>query len=779
MPGLNEISLRPGAPDQYWLLLPIVLLPALGALVNGLFGSRLKRDTIHTLACAMVFTSFALSVVAFLQLAALPHEARHLTYRAYEWFTVTLPAAFGSAQDYRIPIDVAFRLDPLAATMLLVVTGVGSLIHLYSTGYMAHDESPGRFFSYMNLFTFAMLVLVLGESLPVMFVGWEGVGLCSYLLIGFWFDKDENAKAGMKAFIVNRIGDLGFLVGIFLLALSLGVLSFPEMEQVAAHAPTQLTKPAFDLSFSLFGWDIAWRPAIATIAAICLFVGAAGKSAQLPLYVWLPDAMAGPTPVSALIHAATMVTAGVYMVARMHFLFVLTASGMAVVAVTGALTAVFAATIALTQNDIKKVLAYSTVSQLGYMFVAVGVGAHVTGVFHVVTHAFFKACLFLGAGSVIVAMHHRQDIREMGGLKALMPRTRWTFLAATLAIAGFPFTSGFFSKDAILWHALARDSGRYGILPPILLTLLLAGAALTAFYMFRLYFLVFGGESRADEDTLAHIKESPSSMTLPLVVLGALSIAAGLLNPEALHALGLNVPLTFEGWLAPGIEEGVPAVGIAEMRKPFELPLVGASSVIALAAMGFAWIWYRRGPSAEAERLAARVPGLYALVLDKWRIDELYEATIVRSLRWLARAGHEAIDKLLIDGIMVHGVAGAVNLTGRVVRLVQTGRVQVYAMAMALGTLGILYKLAVPSTDFEARVDGRSVTVNAAEGAGYEYRWDFDGDGRWDTQFGAERRAEHRYRKAGRHEVRLEVRNAFTRSVGEHEVVVRPGRRRR
>jgi NADH-quinone oxidoreductase subunit L len=759
-------------PTAAELLPVIVLLPAAGALWNGVLspvvgryvGYKQSHSGVGFVACGTVFVAFLLSVLAFLDLAAMPEEARHATYHAWDWFSLRLPPPFGAASDIRVPIEVALRLDALSGTMLLVVTGVGSLIHLYSTAYMHDDPSPGRYFAYLNLFMFAMLVLILGESMPVMFIGWEGVGLASYLLIGFWFDKDENARAGQKAFVVNRVGDLAFLMGIFLLGSQMGTVSFPGMEGLLAHAPTAVGNVAFTL------WGFS--PSVATVGAILLFIGACGKSAQLPLYVWLPDAMAGPTPVSALIHAATMVTAGVYMVARMHFLFVLSGTAMAVVAVTGAVTALFAASIALTQNDIKKVLAYSTVSQLGYMFVAVGVGAYVTGIFHVVTHAFFKACLFLGAGSVIHAMSGEQDVRKMGGLRAKLPTTHWTFLAATFAIAGFPLTAGFFSKDAILWAAFAREPGRLAGLHLFLYATLILSAACTAFYMFRLYFLVFAGASRADHHTQEHVHESPWPMTIPLVVLAVLSLGAGFLNAEALHGL---VPLWFEHWLAPGIEHGVPHIEVAPARASLELGFVGVSIVVALASILFARAWYGSGPSAQASGLAARVPGLYRLVLDKWRIDELYDHTIVRALAWMGRVGADIIDPGLIDRVMVHGTAGLAKLMGQLGRLTQTGRVQVYAMFMALGVAGILFRLTTPQVDFAREIDGRRMRVEALEGPGYEYRWDFDGDRRWDTVFADDHRAQHRFEKSGRYTVRLEVRGPLGSSRIEHQVRVKGG----
>src|SRR5919108_6439302 len=462
----------------------IVFLPLIGAIINGLLGSaiqkRMGKGAISFIACAPVILAFGLSLTAFIALTGLPAEQRFLIDRLYTWIEL------GS-----LKVDMAFWVDPLSAVMILVVTGVGGLIHIYATGYMHEDNAFWRFFAYLNLFTAAMLTLVTGDNLLVMFVGWEGVGLCSYALIGFWYQDHNNARAGNKAFIVNRVGDFGFVLGVFLLFWSLdaqghGTLTFREIARWASTLQGQML----------------WGIPVVTLATLFLFVGATGKSAQIPLHVWLPDAMAGPTPVSALIHAATMVTAGVYMVARLGALYVLSPAAMAIVAIVAAATALFAATIAITQNDIKKVLAYSTVSQLGYMFLAMGVGAYAQGIFHLVTHAFFKACLFLGAGSVIHAMGGEQDMSKMGGLRKHMPRTFITYLLATLAIMGFPGTAGFFSKDGILEEAYARGG-------PGLWLAGLCGAGLTAFYMWRQVFMTFFGESRADEHTKHHLHESP------------------------------------------------------------------------------------------------------------------------------------------------------------------------------------------------------------------------------------------------------------------------------
>ncbi len=489
------------------LLRWIPLIPLLGSVINLFFGRALGKQRAGALASAAVGASFALAFYLFWQLPA-TGSFRDLVYT---WI-----------QSGSFQVNLAFQVDALTAVMLLIVTGIGFLIHLYSLGYMGHDADMVRFFVYLNLFIFFMLVLVMGDNLLLLFVGWEGVGLCSYLLIGFWYHDHNNTIAANKAFIVNRVGDWGFILGIFVLVAELGrqgiwTLDFAEL---AKHVQLM-------------------QPGTITLITFLLFIGAAGKSAQLPLFVWLPDAMAGPTPVSALIHAATMVTAGVYMTARLHFLFALAPATLAVIAVIGAATAFFAATIALTQNDIKKVLAYSTVSQLGYMFLAVGMGAFGAAIFHVFTHAFFKACLFLGSGSVIHALGGEQDMRKMGGLKSHMPRTYWTYVVATLAIAGVPFTAGFFSKDLILWQTFSHGAG-------ILWGVGLITAGMTAFYMFRQLFMVFHGECRADDHAKAHLHESPAVMTWPLMILAVGSIFTGWLGaPEYLWGS------RWDHWLAP------------------------------------------------------------------------------------------------------------------------------------------------------------------------------------------------------------------------------------
>ena len=606
-------------PIQTDYLRWIVLLPLVGAAVNGLLGAvlqkRIGKWIISLFACAPVLISFLLSLQAFLDLLALKPDERFLIDRLYPWLSV------GSLR-----VDMAFWVDPLSAVMILVVTGVGGLIHIYSTGYMREDKSYWRYFAFLNLFTCAMLLLVTADNLLLMFVGWEGVGLCSYALIGFWYHDHVNARAGNKAFIVNRVGDLGFVLGLFLVFWSLdrsghGTLVFREIEKFSAL---------------LQGQEI-WGVGVVTLVTLFLFVGATGKSAQIPLHVWLPDAMQGPTPVSALIHAATMVTAGVYMVCRLHFLFSAAPATLAVIAAIGVATALFSATIALTQTDIKRVLAYSTVSQLGYMFLAAGVAAYGAAVFHLMTHAFFKACLFLGSGSVIHAMGGEQDMRKMGGLRRSLPYTFWTFAVAVLAIAGTPLTAGFFSKDEILWQAFSSPHGS-----PLLWVLGVAGAGLTAFYMFRQFFLVFFGECRADHHVKAHLHESPKAMTLPLVLLAIGSIAAGWIGlPEIFGGS------RFAEWLEPvfGAHREVHASGSSE-----EI-LMALSVAVAAAGFYLAYLIYYRGRLAP-ERFSSLAGGLfYRLSYNKYYIDEIYQFFFVNGTLLLARIG-AWIDQYIIDFIV-------------------------------------------------------------------------------------------------------------------------------
>ncbi|HET9693731.1 MAG TPA: NADH-quinone oxidoreductase subunit L [Steroidobacteraceae bacterium] len=617
------------------LLTVIVLLPLAGFVLNGLFGRRLSRTFVSAVGCGLPILAFIATLKAFGQLQLAGPDAA-LVEVVYRW------ASFGTTG-----FDVAFYFDRLSAVMTLIVTGVGSLIHVYSTGYMKDDPGYARYFAYLNLFLFFMLTLVLGRSLLVCFVGWEGVGLASYLLIGFWFEDPAKAAAGKKAFITNRIGDAGFLLGLFLLYHALGTL---DMDQINAA----------------FGAPVA--PAVsASLVGLLLFIGATGKSAQIPLHVWLPDAMAGPTPVSALIHAATMVTAGVYLVARMHGIYEHAPEASAVVAVIGVLTAFFAATIALVQTDIKKVLAYSTVSQLGLMFLALGVGAYGVAVFHVYTHAFFKACLFLGAGSVIHALGGEQDIRRMGGLARRIPVTFVTFAVATAAIAGIPPLAGFFSKDEILWFAFASERGG----SPLLWAIGSATALMTSFYMFRLLWLTFLTPSRMSHEVEHHVHESPLSMTSALVILATLSAVGGFL--ELPHFL----------------EPVLPLATARESLHHLEHTLVYVA--IAVAVAGFlAATWLYRHGLAKGDALAARFPRLHALLGGKYFVDELYDATLGRPLHWVSdRVFLRAGDRFLIDGTL-HGLASTTRrVAGRLGRI-ETGQLQWYVAMAALGILGCL-----------------------------------------------------------------------------------------
>ncbi len=604
----------------------IVLLPLLGATINFLAGAKLQKAmgkrAISLLGCGVVLGAFAIALGGFLRMLALAPEQRFMLDRLWQWFDIG-----------GLKLDVAFWLDPLSMTMTLIVTGVGGLIHLYSTGYMHDDESYWRFFAWLNLFTFAMLVLVLADNLWLMFVGWEGVGLCSFALIGFWHRVLANTTAGNKAFIVNRIGDWAFVVALYMLFWALAAVGHPTLvtREVAQYAPLLAGRAGY-FGMSLVG-----------IVTLLLFIGATGKSAQIPLYVWLPDAMAGPTPVSALIHAATMVTAGVYLVARLNFLFSMAPGTMLVVAAAGALTALFAATIGICQNDIKKVLAYSTVSQLGYMFAGVGVGAYAAGVFHLMTHAFFKACLFLGAGSVIHALGGEQDMREMGGLRARMPVTFWTFLAATLALAGVPPFAGFMSKDEILWQAFAKGH-------LVIWFLLWAGAGVTAFYMFRQVYMTFFGKFRGTHEREHHVHEAPPSMAAVLAALGALSAAGGFVMLPAFIA-----PFApFEKFLEPVFSsEATRRVTEAGIQSH------GTEAAMALAALAMVaggWLladlMYRQERLSPA-RMSAAFGRVYRLVLNKYYVDELYDLTVVRPYLAATRA---------VGWFDLHVVDGIVNL---------------------------------------------------------------------------------------------------------------------
>lgn len=630
----------------------IPLFPLIGFLVNGLwylFGQTGTRKPVGAtltgiIASTAIFASFVCSLYLFLDLRGLEETGRVIEATSFSWMKVA-----------ELDLPVTLRVDALSILFCLVITGVGTLIHIYSIGYMGHDETPGKFFAYLNLFCFAMLVLVTGGSLPLLFLGWEGVGLCSYLLIGYWYDDIEKAKAGKKAFIANRVGDLGFLLGMFFVFTTFGTLDFVQLKTAVMSIVSQGTLE------------------VGIITTICLlfFVGCTGKSAQIPLYVWLPDAMAGPTPVSALIHAATMVTSGIYLVSRLSFMFSLSPTAMAVVAWIGALTALFAATIAVAQNDIKKVLAYSTVSQLGYMFLACGVGAYGAGVFHVITHAFFKALLFLGAGSVIYGMHHEQDIMKMGGLKKAMPKTFAVFGFGWLAICGIPPFSGFFSKDEILWMAFGSDHGSTA------LWAIGAGTAvMTAFYMTRLFSLTFLGKQRSD----VHAHETPNVMVAPLAVLAALSLLGGFMGIP--HASWLG------HWLEPIVGHHVPLRSGVE--ESMEWVLMGLSVLGAVIGIGVALKVYAKLELVEGVR--RKWAGLLKLLQNKWFVDEVYEATIIRPLYGLSKALWTGFDVAVIDRMVV-GVGRASAWTGSRLRTLQTGSIQVYAFMILLGILVTLGRL--------------------------------------------------------------------------------------
>jgi NADH-quinone oxidoreductase subunit L len=631
-----------------------VLLPFLGFLVNGIFGSRIKNEKIiGIIGSGTIGLSFLVAVGAFIQTLGLPVDDRKTIVTLFNWIQVG-----------GLNVNVAYQVDQLSLVMSLIVTGVGFIIHVYSIGYMHGDKSFWRFFAYLNLFIFAMMNLILGDNFVLLFLGWEGVGLCSYLLIGFWYDrkfeKGTTADAAKKAFIVNRIGDFGFLLGMFLIYMTFGSLNFGE---VFARAAT------FNIPVSVFNF-----------IALFLFIGATGKSAQIPLYIWLPDAMAGPTPVSALIHAATMVTAGVYMVARCSIIFASAPSIMILIAIVGALTALFAASIGLVQNDIKKVLAYSTVSQLGYMFLALGVGAFTAGIFHVMTHAFFKALLFLGAGSVIHSMHDEQDIQHYGGLKKYMPRTAMTFLIAALAISGIPPLSGFFSKDDILWYSFANGSFILWLIGAVT-------AFLTAFYMFRLYFLTFEGKERFGHDKHPH--ESPAIMTIPLMVLAVLSAIGGFIGIPALFSgEGGN---RFEKWLEPVFKSASLRVASEGIYSSFDEILLMLITVIGAAlAIYFARYIYLKNPQ-FALNTSRKFKGLYNLLLNKYFVDEFYNAAVVTPIlkssdNFLWRIA----DVKIIDGV-VNGTASLIESLSGKIRKMQTGVTQVYAVVMMLGIVIALF----------------------------------------------------------------------------------------
>ena len=673
------------------MLLLIPLFPFLGFLVNACIGKRLSKSAAGSVAVAAMVASFAVALTSVIQLAGLPEESRHITQTVFTWI---------SSGDFTA--NFTLRVDPLSALMILVITGIGSLIHIYSTSYMHEepDSEYARYFSYLNLFASFMLVLELGSNFLVMFVGWEGVGLCSYLLIGFYYTKKSASDAGKKAFIVNRIGDFGFVLGVLLLFVTFGSIEFQEIAAKAATMHPELT----------FG--------TLSLATLLLFVGATGKSAQIPLYVWLPDAMEGPTPVSALIHAATMVTAGVYMIGRNAVLFSLAPDTLMIVAVVGAATAFFAGTIGLVQNDIKRVLAYSTVSQLGYMFLAMGVGAYTAGIFHLYTHAFFKALLFLGSGAVIHALAGEQDIRHMGGLKDKLPITYWTFLIGSLAIAGVPGLAGFFSKDEILFKTY--EGGHM-----ILWVVGMLTSLMTATYMFRLVFLTFWGERRhapAGHGHAAHghghddhghdahghgdhLHDAPKPMAFALIALTVGSILAGYIGLP--HALGGSNRL--EKWLEPSLTAPhvVAAAGEAPAGEPavaaeaaaehgeehgeavgagVELGLMGLSSVVALTGIGLAWFFFVSDPK-RSESVAQSFSGLRTVLLNKYYVDEAYNAGVVQPIRVTSeQVLWKVVDVAGIDGA-VNGTAESVGGLAELLRRVQTGSVRAYAASLLLGAV--------------------------------------------------------------------------------------------
>lgn len=662
----------------------ILLFPLLGAILNGFFLRKVSVNVSALVGTLAIAVPFVLAVFLVTGPVA-QSEVGQVRLNLFDWISLSL----ASGKSFVIPFE--FVVDRLSGTLLLIITGVGSLIHIYSRGYMDHEEGPYRFFAYLNLFVFSMLCLALGANMVVTFLGWEGVGVCSYLLIGYWYETSANAAAGMKAFVANRVGDLGFLVVMFMCVNLFGTVDYATLGKVIAVLPPD--------------WFERHTVELAVIG-LCLLLGVTGKSAQLPLYVWLPDAMAGPTPVSALIHAATMVTAGVYLMTRMSFLLVHSSISMTAIACIGAATALFAATIGLVQTDIKKVLAYSTVSQLGFMVLACGVGAFQFGIAHLMTHAFFKALLFLGAGSVIHAMHHEQDLRNMGGLIRKMPITGWTFVIGTLAIIGFPGFSGFFSKDEILYYAWTGPFGH-----PAYWVVGALAAACTSFYMVRLTTLVFFGPSRVPHETDHHLHESSLFMTLPLMVLAVFATIGGYVSlPHGIAGLfGIHGDNLITQWLAPvlapaketmallsghhaaaeaTVEHGSAALAVAEHGSAaLEWGLMGASVTAMVVMSAFALSLYRSGPQG-GQGLARAAGGLYSLVLDKWRIDELYEALMYRPLRKVGDLCFSVGDRAVIEGFINDGPKGMYLVTS-VISDVQSGLLRNYLKLIFVGVIAL------------------------------------------------------------------------------------------
>jgi NADH-quinone oxidoreductase subunit L len=731
-------------PSLQFLGLPILawipLLPLAGALINLTVGRRLSKQTIHTIAIASVAGAFGLS--AYLVFGPLFHEfqAGHggtgIVQNIYPWPWIEVDS---------FKAQLAFRLDTLSAVMILIVTFVGMLIHIYSTGYMAHDPRYSAFFGYLNLFTGSMLILVLAANMPVMFIGWEGVGLCSFLLIGFWYENDAFASAGRKAFIVNRIGDFAFLLGMFLLFWATKGIDLGDGGSLDFAS---LKNPAVGAAYVQGFWG---GERLAAAAGILLFIGACGKSAQLPLFVWLPDAMAGPTPVSALIHAATMVTAGVYMVCRLSFLYAASTTALIVIATVGLLTALAAAFMAFAQTDLKKVLAYSTVSQLGFMFVAAGTGNWTAAIFHLGTHAFFKACLFLGAGSVMHSLEHGGsttpgDIMTMGGLRKRMPLTHITFLISCLAIAGIVPFAGFFSKDEIL-------GGAFSVHPPgwpiwygkLLWSGLLVGALGTAFYMWRLYFLVFAGESRSDAARKAH--ESPLSMTVPLIILATFAAIAGFIGlPHVEHPELPGFTHALARWLEPSVTpawyaSGLPGVQLiaGHPSDATTFALMGVALLVGIAGIAGAYLFYGRGPSKTVATLVeGPLAGVYEASKHKLWFDEVYDAILVRPFKVVARGLFEIADRFVIDTVAVNGTAFVIGIFGRISRWFQNGNVQRYLAGVVVGgALVFLLTTCHHKATFQYKLVGNQLQLHAEPGSGIEgasakVYWDLDGDGQKD-----------------------------------------------
>lgn len=726
-----------GLPMLAW----IPLLPMLGAFLNLTLGRRFAPRTVHTIGVASVAAAFGVSVYmisAALWPAYQAWRGNHATaidikQVAYTWIEV------GSFK-----VELAFRLDTLSAVMISIVTFVGTLIHIYSTEYMKGDRRYAAYFGYLNLFTGAMLVLVLAANMPVMFIGWEGVGLCSFLLIGFWYEKTEYANAGRKAFVVNRVGDFAFLLGMFLLWWAVKDRGFAQSLDFA-----DLRNPTAGADFVRTFWG---GERLAAAIGILLFIGACGKSAQVPLYVWLPDAMAGPTPVSALIHAATMVTAGVYMIVRLSFLYSASTTAMAVVATIGMITALAAAFMAFAQTDLKKVLAYSTVSQLGFMFVAVGTGNWVAAIFHLGTHAFFKAGLFLGAGSVMHGMAGSGDITKMGGLRKHMPITRMVFLIYCAAIAGFIGFSGFFSKDEILAGAFFVHPPGWPVWYGKVLWVGLSLAALgTSFYMWRLYFLVFSGDERSE--TAEHAHESPAAMWVPLAVLAFLALFAGFIglpHLKALHSLPAFThfladwlePATTANWYSPTGETLAIAGHHADSTT---MILLVVATVVAFSGWGLAYVLYGKGPSAVVDRwVNGPLATLHRWSKDKLYVDEAYEAAIVKPYRATAQGTFEVVDRLVVDTVGVGGPALGVNLLSRLSSWVQNGQVQRYLVGVVIGAGAVFavtdcrHHATFSYREVDGQVELRAMPGNGIVGHRATLRWDLDGDGQPEAEIAPE-----------------------------------------